>query len=143
MTVTAAQIAQVRRMVDEPTTTVYSDLLIQGFIEKYPIPDERGTDPYYYVYVGGVPTKTANVDWIETYDLNAASADIWDEKAGAVASRFDFGADGGNYTRSQEYLQAVDMAKRYRGRSHIRNVRLVSSPNEKNLGYIGNLPEPD
>jgi hypothetical protein len=46
MAATAAQIAEVRRMVNEPTTSTYSDVLITAIIERYPLLDELGSDPY-------------------------------------------------------------------------------------------------
>jgi len=144
MTATAAQILEVRRLTNEPTTTTYSDALIQSFIERYPLMDELGVDPYYFTQTGSVPTKTTNVNWIATYDLAAAASDIWTEKAAVVAARFDFTADGGNYTQSQEYLFAMQQAKYFRGRRSIKTARLVTSPSTSpaDASWIGNLPEP-
>lgn len=36
-----------------------------------------------------------------TYDVYAAAADVWRQKAGHVADRFDFSADGASYKASQ------------------------------------------
>lgn len=147
MTVSAAMIADVRRMVNEPTEAIYTDEIITSIIEKYPVIDELGTLPYYWDYAGGVPTKVENTAWVDTYNLNAVSADIWEEKAATLAGRFDFSADGGSYTRSQAYTQAFNMAKYYRGRSGIKSIRLLKSPEEpeklSNRAWIGNLPEVD
>mgnify|MGYP006883612455 FL=1 len=63
------------------------------------------------------PTITVNADWIATYDLNAAAAEIWDEKAADLSDKYNFSADGGRYDRSQAYMQACAMAAKYRGRS--------------------------
>lgn len=139
--VTAAQIATVRRQVAEPTTTTYSDALITTMIEAYPHLDsfgESNLDEY------GV----ANVDWTPTYDLNAASADIWQEKAAAIASKFDFSADGGNFSMSQQYEQYMKQCRHYRSRRMPTSVTLIKSPPEyKNNSdqdfWIGNLPEDD
>jgi len=143
--VTAAQIAQVRRMVAEPTTTTYSDTLITEFIESYPMIDELGVEPYYWAQTSGSPTKTANTTWIPTYDLNAAAGDIWQEKAAALAALYDFSADGGNYQRSQAYDNAQAMAKYYKSKKSLTTIHLVKSPKENAMGaeWIGNLPEPD
>ncbi len=100
--VTAAQIATVRRMVAEPLTTTYSDALITTFIETYPVLDEQGEQPF-TLSSDTPPVHETNADWMPTYDLNAAAADIWTEKASAVANLYDFKADGGDYTRSQAY----------------------------------------
>ena len=147
MAVTAAQIAQVRRMVAEPTTTTYSDVLITGFIEAYPLIDELGTNPYYWTQVAGVPTKTTDPQWVETYDMNAAAAEIWTEKAAALSAKYDFAADGGNYHRSQAYKQALDQAKFYKAKASIKTIKLIKSPDETGASnidsgsYIGNLAE--
>jgi hypothetical protein len=116
MTATAAQIAQVRRMTNEPTTSPYTDALVQGFIEAYPMLDELGEEPYDWDSSTSPPTKDTNDDWIPTYDLHAAAADIWEEKASVVSVDFDFGADGGSYSRSQVYQQYMKMCRYHRGR---------------------------
>ena len=144
MSATAAQIAEVRRMVAEPTTTTYSDALITDFIERYPLMDELGEEPYYYTQTTTVPTQTDNPEWIPTYDLNAAAADIWDEKAAALAAKYDYSADGGNYKVSNAFDQAQKMAARYRSRRSLRTATMVKSPEEvsgEEPGWIGNLPE--
>lgn len=102
MAATPTDIARLRRMVDEPTTTTYSDLLLASYLEAWPLTDKNGL----------------NVDdgasWIEAYDLHAAAADIWEEKAGAYASKHDFQADGASYSSSQMYQNAMNAAKRHR-----------------------------
>lgn len=144
MTATAAQIAQVRRMVAEPTTTTYSDALITSFIEAYPLMDENGEEPYTWSSATP-PAKVTNTEWVSTYDLAAAAADIWEEKASSVATQYDFSADGGNYSRAQMYEMAMKQAKCYRGKRSMRTVVLHKKPDEKNsdFSWIGNLPEDD
>ena len=117
MTATADQIAKLRRMIAEPTTTVYSDSALADYIEAYPVTDANGEDPTYLDHTTTPPTITVNADWIETYDLNAAAAEIWDEKAADLSDKYNFSADGGRYDRSQAYTQACAMAAKYRGRS--------------------------
>lgn len=143
--VTAAQIATIRRMVAEPTTTTYSDALITTFIEAYPLMDERGELPY--TWSSAVPpVQVVNAEWVATYDLNAAAADIWQEKAGGLAALYDFSADGGNYSRSQAYEQAMKQARYYRARKRPLSAQMVKSPDEResdtDYQWIGNLPEP-
>ena len=113
--VTAAQIATVRRMVAEPSTTTYSDALITTFIETYPCIDEQGEAPFTFS-AAVPPVHVVNTEWMPTYDLNGASADIWQEKAATLASGYDFSADGGNYSRSQAYEQAMKQCRYYRAR---------------------------
>lgn len=130
MTATAAQIATVRRMVAEPTTTTYSDVLVTAFIEKYPLMDERGENPYTFDTSTEPPTKEANDNWIATYDLHAAAADIWEEKAANWANKYNFSADGGNYSRSQAYEMAMKSARYHRSRRAPTTRRSFASPKE-------------
>lgn len=143
--VTAAQIAQLRRMVAEPTTTTYSDALLTTYIETYPVIDERGEMPYTFDS-SQPPVAEENPDWIPTYDLSAAAGDIWQEKAGSLAALYDFTADGGNYTRSQAYEQAMKQCRFYRSRRRPSSAMMVKTPDEgegMDTVWIGNLPEPD
>jgi len=136
--VTAVEIATVRRQTAEPTTTTYSDTLITTIIEKYPHLDEYGESPL-------DEWGYANADWTPTYDLNAASADIWEEKASAVASKFNFAADGGNYSMSNQFEQYMKQCRHFRSRRMPSSARMVKSPKESDFdeSYIGNLPEGD
>lgn len=136
--VTAAQIAQLRRMVAEPTVTTYTDALLTSFIDKYP-----HIDPY-----GELPTDeygAVNADWTATYDLAAAAADVWEEKAGLVIGKFDFSANGGSYNQSQQYDQYMKQVRYYRSRRMPSTMKLVKYPTESmsDEGWIGNLPEDD
>lgn len=132
MTVTAAQISEVRRKTAEPTATTYSDSILTDYIGRYPLADELGTEPYTWTGTGADAEKSYDTAWIPTYDLNAAAADIWDEKAAAVAANYDFSADGGNYQRSQQYEMCQKMAKHYRARMSMRTIRQIKSPEEAN-----------
>lgn len=145
MTATAEQIAELRRMVAEPTTTTYSDTLIQGFIERYPMMDERGEAPYTWDTSTEPPAQDANTNWVATYDLHAAAADIWEEKAAGWVNKYNFSADGGNYSRSQVYEQMMKQARYHRSRRKPTTWRMFQHPQEDNysMDWIGNLPEPD
>lgn len=144
MAATAEQIARVRRMAAEPTANTYTDADIQGYIEAYPLLDERGQAPYTWNTATEPPAQDANEDWIPTYDLHAAAADIWDEKAALLASRFDFSADGGNYSRSQEYEQAMKQARYHRSRRSSKTMTMHVWPGrDDSTPWIGNQPEED
>lgn len=146
MTATADQIAQVRRMVAEPDVITYWDTLIQGIIESYPLPDENGEEPRIPIVDMVRPVVmtayqdeldlVANPDWIATYDLNAAAADIWEEKASGVVGNFDFSADGGNYSRSQVYMQYMKQARHYRSRQSVRTIKAKPQPHRRLQGGI-------
>jgi len=145
MAATAAQVAELRRMVDEPTTTTYSDADLETYIERYPLIDERGEVPYTWDTSTQPPTQEENDDWIDTYDLHRAAGDLWDEKAAAVAEDFDFQADGARYSRAQvvEHYQA--MARMHRARRTPSSFRALMYPEPENVRadeLVGNLAEP-
>ena len=117
MTPTAAMIAELRRMVAEPATTIYSDELLTTIIEKYPLTDDDGYEP-------------DDDDWTDTYDLHRAAADIWEEKAAAAASRHDFSADGGSYSRHQVYQACIAQASRHRARAAAHSYVTIKDPVE-------------
>lgn len=117
MTATAAMIGRLRRMVNEDSSSVYSDADLATYIEVYPVVDQDGNFP-------------ENPDWLPTYDVNAAAADIWEEKAARFAELYDFDADGGDYKRSQMVENAMRMAARYRARRSASTVRMIKYPPE-------------
>lgn len=114
--VTAANIATLRRLVDEPLTTTYSDALLTTIIENRPLVDQLGTDPYYWDTTTSPPTQVTTTGWIPTYDLNLAAADIWQEKAAALANTFNFSADGGNNSYSDKFEHCKKMTAYYLSR---------------------------
>lgn len=142
MAATAAQVARLRRMVNEPSEATYSDEALTAYIEAYPAMDERGELPYTWDASTSPPSQADNAAWIPTYDLHAAAADIWEEKAAGVAGDFDFGADGGQFSRSQVYAQYMQRARYHRARRRAKAVRLIAWPRESLTGLVvGNLPE--
>lgn len=115
MAATAADIARLRRMVaDTGAPSEYSDDDLRAAIERYALPDAAGIAP------------NAD-DWVATYDLHAAAADIWQEKAGALAGHYDFDADGARFARSQAHEHALTMARHYRARRAARAVSVSVS----------------
>lgn len=131
MTATAAQIAELRRMVAEPETTTYTDVALQAYIERYPLMDELEEEPYSWLMVDGVKTKQVNTLWVPTYDMNAAAADVWQEKMASISAlAVDFSADGGNYSDSQAFDHAEKMMKFYRSRRSAKNIKVIKWPPE-------------
>lgn len=112
MAATEAQVARLRRLCAEPDACTYDDAALAGYVEAYPLQDSLGRLP-------------DDHEWTATYDLYAAAADICDEKAAAVAAQYDFSADGGTYTRSQEWQHWRSMAQRYRARRAAKAITLV------------------
>ena len=112
MAATAAQVERLRRMVSEPDDSQgYPEIFLAEAIERYPAYDRDGYEQ-------------GDEDWVETYDLNAAAADIWTEKAAARSERMDFTADGSNFSQSQQYEQALKMARYYGARRAPGSVRV-------------------
>ncbi len=130
MAATAEQIQRLRRMVNELTADTYTDTDLAAYIERYPLLDELGSEPYAWDSSTTPPSQDANEDWIPTYDLNAAAADIWDEKASVVAQDFSFSADGGNYQRNQVYEQYTARAKAYRAKRSAKTFKQFAWPSE-------------
>lgn len=144
MSATAAMIARLRRMVNESGTDTYTDEDLAVYIETYPLIDERGEAPFEWDTTDSPPSKDWNEDWLPTYDLNAAAADIWQEKAAAPAGDYDFSADGGSYSRSQAYEQAMKQARYYRARRSPGTFTLRPEPTKSSdTIWLGNAAEAD
>lgn len=117
MTATAEQIFQLRLLVDEPDDAApYNEERLAALIEAEARLDPRGEAPGVWDASTAPPTWVANAAWIPTYDLHAAAAAVWEEKAAVLAQDYDFSADGGDYSRSQAYRQAVQQAHYHRSR---------------------------
>lgn len=121
MTATAAQIAQLRLMVAEPTAATYSDAALTTIIEQHPCTDAAG---YYPVLASG----STNTAWTATYDLNAAAGQVWEYKAAALASGYDFTDRGQSFSRSQAFNQAMWSARYFRSRRRPDTITLQPEP---------------
>lgn len=128
MAATAAMNDRLRRMVDELTVETYDDDAIDGYIEAYPLKDVIGTDPIEIDFTTEPPTLSERSEWIPTYDLHAAAADIWGEKASAVAKEFDFKADGGSFSRSQKVKHCKEQARFHSAQRAIGTMKLFPEP---------------
>lgn len=104
MAATEAQIARLRRMIAEPAETTYSDEVLSEYVERYPLPDTDGYLP-------------SDADWTPTYDLNAAAADLWQEKAANLV------ANGQIYEADSVHLQAMRQVRYYMARRTARSVK--------------------
>ena len=122
MAASAEQIARLRRLTNEPTATTYSDTTLAAAIERYPLVDALGYSP---TRADG----TANAYWTTTYDLNAAAADIWDEKAAALAGEIDATLDNNvAFKCSQLFEHAVGRAQHFRARRSARAILARPEP---------------
>ena len=134
VSVPSSWVARLRRLVAESTVDTYTDIDLTEYLDRYPLTDAAGC----------APTDTA---WTGNWDINAAAADIWEEKAALVASDFDFAADGGDYKRSQAYAQAQTAARMFRMRRQTGTLNLIAEPKPLGAvrldGWLGNLAESD
>src|SRR5687768_10463524 len=101
MATSVLDIRRLRRMVNEQTQETYSDDELASYLEAWPLVDSDGL-------------TTGDNGWTEAYDLHAAAADIWEEKAAAVQSKHDFSADNASFSASQMYTNAMNQAKHHR-----------------------------
>ena len=148
MTATASMRFQVRRWTNEPDESTYTDALLSSLIECYPLQDERGVDPYYYDTTTDPPTQVATRGWYPTYDLHAAAADIWDDKAAALGETIDRPHQqpiNGYNKETQPRDFALAQARYHRSRRAAQTGKLIQSPSRTRRGasWIGNLPEED
>lgn len=140
MAATAAMRSRLRDMVNEPTPATYTDDDLDTIIERYPVIDERGEVPYTWDASTTPPTKDDNDNWVDTYDLNAAAADIWDAKASKAVEDYDYSADGANLQRSQVYANMRRQANYHRSRRKPFTVAQREAPDPDTLiaNYVAN-----
>lgn len=133
----ATDIARLRRMVAEPGTATYTDSLLVTAISGYPLPDVEGEWPL-------MASGSVNTDWTPTYDLAAAAADVWEEKAAALADHFDFSADGATFHKEQQVRNYERQARKWRSRRQPSNHTMIAYPPRSSFDtWIGNLAEDD
>jgi hypothetical protein len=106
----------------------YTNTVLNAYAKKYALLDRLGTSPQYIQTLSSVtePEFTVNPYWIATYDLNAVAADVWQERASALADAFAFSADGARYERQQKYDMYMKQARYYRSRRSPGSISLIS-----------------
>lgn len=127
MTIAPADISRLRRMVNEPTdVNGYDDDTIAAYISSWKAFDSEGR-------------SFDENDWTETYDLHAAAADIWEEKAATVSAKHDFSADGASFSANQMYTNFMEMSEHHRSRQKPTSKKTVSRPLENSSAdlYLG------
>lgn len=144
----AGDLARLRRMVAEPGTATYTDSLLVTTISNYPLVDVTGRWPL-------LTSGSANTAWVATYDLAAAAADIWQEKATNYVGMFDFTADGASFQKSQVPDQYAKQARLWSSRRAMGSHDLIMYPrltlrpfflgevDNIDRPWIGNLAEQD
>jgi len=132
MSATPLMVVRLRRMTAENTEANYTDSELEERIEEEAIRDRFGKDP-------------DDFDWTPTYNISKVASDIWGEKASMVSDEFDFNADGGSYSRSQKYQNALKQAAYYRSRSNALSLQMKQYPITSGLNQNGweDLPYKD
>jgi hypothetical protein len=137
---TAAMRTRLREYINEPRPDTYTDDELDTIIERYPVIDERGEVPYTWDTSTTPPTQDDNDDWVATYDLHAAAADIWDAKALGHIENYDYTADGATLNRSQVYQNMRRQANYHRSRRKPFTIEQRESPDPDNIieSYVVN-----
>jgi hypothetical protein len=145
MAPTAEQIARLRRMVAEPTEATYDDEACTALLEEYAVLDWLGKEPVVIdrQVAGGPPVVISNPLWTPTYDMHAAAARIWHEKAAAWIERYSFTDSGQSFDRNQVYQNMMQRAKFHEARRNPRTLEqhAWSGRDRKMPSYIVNAPE--
>lgn len=124
MTVLPNDILRLRRMVNEPTdVNGYTDLTLTSYISAWPAVDSEGR-------------SSDESNWTEGYDLHAAAADIWEEKAASVSAKHDFSADGSSFSANQMYTNFMEMSEHHRARQKPSSKKVVLRPIEANTNSL-------
>jgi hypothetical protein len=128
MAATANDIAAVRLGLEIPEGKAadFTDALLAGFIEAHPVNDAVGRRP-------------TDPGWQPTYDLNAATADLWSLIAASVSALYDFGADRSTFSRSQVYDHARKMQRHFAGKARATSAP-ITRERQTDILYQGRWP---
>lgn len=101
------------------------------------VTDSLGADPgtanYSVDYIAGLirfnndQLGTAYYLTGRTYNLNAAAAQLWREKAGNTAAFYTFSTDNQSFSRSDWHKHCLEMARYYDGEQGIQTAKLRRS----------------
>lgn len=143
MAATADEIMRLRRMTGEVSNSTYYDSVLSEYIEAYPLNDARGEEPYEWDTTTEPPTRDDHDEWVPTYDLNAAAARIWEEKATEYIADYDFTADGATLNRSQAFKHMMAQAGYYRSKRAAGTITQYADADDTTDDWIANAPEED
>ncbi len=73
---------------------------------------------YGRVSFGATQAGSARYVTARSYDVYEAAARVWEQKAGHVAQKYDFSADGASFKASQERANYLAMAQQMRSQSN-------------------------
>lgn len=104
----------------------FTDDLIAGYLEAHPVKDPTGRKP-------------STFGWTATYDVNAATADLWSLIAANLSALYDFSADGASFTRSEVFDHALKMQRHFNSRRYATSVA-VARDRQTDILYQGRWP---
>jgi hypothetical protein len=96
-----------------------------------------GTASYSADYPRGVVTFTADTTGLSryltgySYDMNAAAADVWSQKAAHYVTAYDFSTDNHSMSRGQIIKNCLEMAKQYGSGGAVFNVTCERTDTEQ------------
>lgn len=99
----AEALARLRRMTDADSEPALTDDDLADCMAMSRLVDANGLAP-------------SDPLWTPTYDLNRGAAEGWRRKAGKLAMKYDFDADGQRFARSQALAHCERMVEQYRRR---------------------------
>lgn len=117
-----SDIARLRRITNEPDESTYTNEVLSEYLAAWPLVDDKGR-------------TSTNTNWTEAYDLHAAAADIWEEKAATFQTKHDFSADGASFSSSQLYQTAMQNAKHHRAEQKAK-VKAMPNTTRRNDTYF-------
>ena len=112
--------------IPEDKEAAFTNDLLAGFIEAHPVKDSTGKKP-------------ADLGYSATYDLMAATADLWGLIAASLSSLYDFVADAATFSRSQVFQHALTMARFFRSRSYATS-SAITRDRQTDILYQGRWP---
>lgn len=101
----AAYVARAKSLSEWESRPALTEAEVIAAVRAYPLPD------LYHLTI-------AQDGWTQTWDLNAAVAELWGKKAGKVAGDFDFQADGSQFSKGDVIAHCLDMQATYAAKVH-------------------------
>lgn len=96
----AATLTRVKALAGAAQRPALTDAEVISAIQAHPRVDVDGL-------------QADDPDWSQTWDINAAVADLWATKAGKVAGDFNFSADDARYDKGEVMAKCLAMEAHY------------------------------
>jgi hypothetical protein len=111
--------------------STYLDADMTTYIARYPLCDQEGQDPIYRDTSTTPVTLLSQDEWIPTWDIRRAAADICYEKEADASTCFDVNADGADMKRDQIVQHWKNLGDKYLSMASPRMITvLLEEPTE-------------